>query len=207
MLSCFPVFVLLLVVVAAAVAIFCVIAVVVWCSILQESEPSLTRSSEFSEEEKYSHKEIKPHTQIQTSSSQHEEEQNGVGPGTEPTEINTVIKMQSSRLAAAIVNSAPLLRRQVFLQPSHSFDYNLDTTDILTEDSAMKRRTWHVERVTARMLSVLGESGSSLAGFPVFNRSFSNEVADSGTVQYGQFCSGLVGYMVGALLVLCDILC
>ena len=83
------------------------------------------------------------------------------------------LKIQSSALAAAIVNSAPLYRRQVFLQPSHSFD---QSSWCSTQDPNPKRRSWHVERVTARMLSVLEETGSSLAALPAaFNRSFSTE--------------------------------
>ena len=86
----------------------------------------------------------------------------------------------SSKLAAAIVNSAPLHRRQVFLQPSNSFEYVTGGTSSgpakFSKESALKRRSWHVERVTARMLSVLGESESALSELPGFNRSYSNEV-------------------------------
>lgn len=83
-----------------------------------------------------------------------------------------VLRIESSVLAAAIVNSAPLHRRRVFLQPSHSFDQSSKDCSMKSD---LKRRSWHVERVTARMLSVLEEAGSSLAALPAFNRSFSTE--------------------------------
>lgn len=89
-----------------------------------------------------------------------------------------VKRLESSILAAAIVNSAPLRRRQVFLQPSHSFDHSPSSSS--SPDSDLKRRSWYVERVTARMLSVLEETGSSFDALPAFNRSYSSESKTNG---------------------------
>ena len=84
------------------------------------------------------------------------------------------LKLESSVLAVAIVNSAPLYRRQVFLQPSQSFDHS---SSDCTRDSVLKRQSWHVERVTARILSVLEETGVPFNNLPTFGRSLSNDIS------------------------------
>ena len=99
----------------------------------------------------------------------------------------STLKLESSSaLAAAIVKSAPLYRRQVFLQPSHSFDQSAEgggacSAAAAAADSDLKRRSWHVERVTARMLSVLDEK--SLTTLPAFNRSLSNDSTAAGKIR------------------------
>ncbi len=81
------------------------------------------------------------------------------------------ISQTSSVLAAAIVNSAPSHRRAAFLQASSSIDQT--TSSSLTDrDKDLKRRTWHVDRVTARLLSSMSPS-NSLSQLPIFNRSVS----------------------------------
>ncbi|XP_064396022.1 E3 ubiquitin-protein ligase HACE1-like [Halichondria panicea] len=82
-----------------------------------------------------------------------------------------LISQTSSVLAAAIVNSAPSHRRTAFLQASSSIDQT--TSSSLTDrDKNLKRRSWHVDRVTARLLSSMSPS-SSLSQLPIFNRSAS----------------------------------
>ena len=78
---------------------------------------------------------------------------------------------QTSVLAAAIVSSAPSHRRAAFLYPSSSVDL---APSLGIDERAMKRRSWHVERVTARLLSTISP-GSSLTHLPTFNRSISND--------------------------------
>ena len=169
---CFLLLFLLFIVVLLLLWLMCCDAALCLC--FQEPEPSPAQSS-FSDENQRSHEEFKSHSQIQAYACQLE--QNGMEPGSELTQI----MIQSSKLAAAIVNSAPVLRREVFLQPSCSIDY-LDTSGVYSVDSALKRRTWHVDRVTVRMLSVLGESESSLASLPSFNRSISNDTSNKSTI-------------------------
>ena len=53
---------------------------------------------------------------------------------------------QSSQLAAAIVLSAPLQRRAAYLKSSSSFD---ETPASDFAETALKRRSWHVDRVAA----------------------------------------------------------
>ena len=87
-----------------------------------------------------------------------------------PVKKKPILELQSSALAAAIVNSAPPYRRHVFLQPSRSFENGPD--ECFSDNPVHKRRSWHVERVTARMLSVLEEAGTTPS---IFKRSFSND--------------------------------
>jgi hypothetical protein len=96
-----------------------------------------------------------------------------------PKQKPNSLKIESSDLAAAIVNSAPLHRRRVFLQSSQSFDQSTLCSPV---NSDLKRQSWHVERVTARMLSVLEEAGSdsSLSILPAFNRSLSTDLKHQG---------------------------
>ena len=82
---------------------------------------------------------------------------------------------QTSVLAAAIVSSAPSHRRAAFLYPSSSMDL---TPSLSINERAMKRRSWHVERVTARLLSTMSP-GSSLTHLPTFNRSISSDTTQS----------------------------
>lgn len=82
--------------------------------------------------------------------------------------------LQSSQLAAAIVNSAPQERRAIYLKSSSSFDVAEPTLPLPhLNDAALKRRSWHVERVVARILT-LG-CGGSLTSLPTFSRSLSSD--------------------------------
>ena len=82
--------------------------------------------------------------------------------------------LQSSQLAAAIVNSAPQERRAIYLKSSSSFDVAEPTLPLPhLNDAALKRRSWHVERVVARILT-LG-CGESLTSLPTFSRSLSSD--------------------------------
>ena len=146
----------------------------------QESGPLLIHASECVEGAQTSPKEVKLCTGVQISSPQHNQEPEGIEQGTETAKANGVIRIHSGMLAAAIVNSAPLYRRQAFLQPSNPLKYSPATSCLFTSDSAMKRRTWHMERVTARMLSFLGDSERSLTSLPTLNRSQSNETTACG---------------------------
>lgn len=104
---------------------------------------------------------------------------------TSPRHKPAALKLESSALAAAIVNSAPLYRRQIFLQPSHSFDHAHNSWDSGEDSNLNKRRSWHMERVTARMLSVLEEAGSPISALPAaFGRSFSVESNTSSSKGY-----------------------
>ena len=76
---------------------------------------------------------------------------------------------QSSQLAAAIVLSAPLQRRAAYLKSSSSFD---ETQASDFAETTLKRRSWHVDRVAARYLTVGADN--------LFTRSLSTE-AGSGT--------------------------
>ena len=116
--------------------------------------------------------------QLPTSSSPHHHEASSRDPqsptSSSPRKKPPALHMplaQSSKLAAAIVQTTPLKRRVVFLRASSSCD-----DPPLSEfcDTALKRRSWHVERAAARYLT-LGESFTSL---PNFDRSLSS---DSGT--------------------------
>ena len=83
--------------------------------------------------------------------------------------------VQSSRLAAAIVKSAPIDRRAAFLRPSSSFDHS--SPSMSSEPSGPvvmdKRRSWHMEQLfTIRYLA----SGGSLSSIPSFQRSLSSEI-------------------------------
>lgn len=83
--------------------------------------------------------------------------------------------VQSSRLAAAIVKSAPIDRRAAFLRPSSSFDHS--SPSLTAEPSGPvvmdKRRSWHMEQLfTTRYLA----SGGSLSSIPSFQRSLSSEM-------------------------------
>ncbi len=95
------------------------------------------------------------------------------------------ISQTSSVLAAAIVNSAPSHRRAAFLQASSSIDQT--TSSSLTDrDKDLKRRTWHVDRVTARLLSSMSPS-NSLSQLPIFNRSVSTN--SNHLCEYCAWCS------------------
>ena len=83
--------------------------------------------------------------------------------------------VQSSRLAAAIVKSAPIDRRAAFLRPSSSFDHSSPLSSETSGPSVAmdKRRSWHMEQLfTTRYLA----SGGSLSSIPSFQRSLSSEV-------------------------------
>ena len=67
-----------------------------------------------------------------------------------------------SDMAAAIILSAPAKRRRVFLKSSTSIDG--DAALSLTENKALKRRSWHVERV-CRVIAQ-EEDFSSLPSLP-----------------------------------------
>ena len=96
--------------------------------------------------------------------------------------------VQSSRLAAAIVQSAPIDRRAVFLRPSSSFDHTSPSPPSSPSGRGSggaspraggrgglgardKRRSWHMERFTMRYLA----SGGSLSSIPALQRSLSSE--------------------------------
>jgi len=82
--------------------------------------------------------------------------------------------VQSSQLAAAIVNSAPQERRAIYLKSSSSFDVAEPALPLMhLSDMAHKRRSWHVERVAARILTLGG--GGSLNSLSVFSRSLSSD--------------------------------
>ena len=82
--------------------------------------------------------------------------------------------VQSSQLAAAIVNSAPQERRAIYLKSSSSFDIAEPTFPLVRlSDMAHKRRSWHVERVAARILTLGG--GGSLTSLTAFSRSLSSD--------------------------------
>ena len=88
--------------------------------------------------------------------------------------------VQSSRLAAAIVQSAPIDRRDAFLRTSSSFDHSSPSLSKQDGSSGSgvgvavrdKRRSWHMEnRFTTRYLA----SGGSLSSIPSFQRSLSSD--------------------------------
>lgn len=83
--------------------------------------------------------------------------------------------IQSSRLAAAIVKSAPIDRRAAFLRPSSSFDHSSPSLSSEASGPSVvmdKRRSWHMEQLfTTRYLA----SGGSLSSIPSFQRSLSSE--------------------------------
>ena len=76
---------------------------------------------------------------------------------------------EPSRLAAAIVHTTPLQRRVAYLRTSSSFD----DSSSLSGDTTYKRRSWHFERVAARILTM----GSSFTSLPSFDRSLSSDSA------------------------------
>ena len=71
-------------------------------------------------------------------------------------------------MAAAIILSAPAKRRRVFLKSSTSIDS--DTVLSLAENKALKRRSWHVERV-CRVIAL----EEDFASLPSLSRSVSSE--------------------------------
>ena len=83
------------------------------------------------------------------------------------------LKLPSSELAAAIVKSTPVDRRAAFLKASVSFDTQSLPLFNLSE-AAAKRRSWHVDRVTVRYLSVTGAQGVQ-STLPEFGRSLSSD--------------------------------
>ena len=111
----------------------------------------------------------------------------GDGPPRKPQlELPTV---QSSRLAAAIVQSAPVERRDAFLTPSSSFDHSsINSVTGSRQESSRKagcssmdkRRSWHVERFTTRYLA----TGGSLSSIPALHRSMSSEASQAGESRY-----------------------
>ena len=93
--------------------------------------------------------------------------------------------VQSSQLAAAIVNSAPQERRAIYLKSSSSFDVAEPALPLVhLSDMAHKRRSWHVERVAARILTLGG--GGSLTSLSVFSRSLSSD--STVTERQSMFC-------------------
>ena len=104
----------------------------------------------------------------------------GVASPNTPNKPNLMLpSSQTSVLAAAIVQSAPSHRRAAFLQPSSSIDQTSSTLDGPSSKD-LKRRSWHVDRVTARLLSSMSPS-NSLSQLPIFNRSVSTDTT-SGTM-------------------------
>ena len=101
---------------------------------------------------------------------------------------------QSSKLAAAIVNSAPIGRRTVFLKSSTSFEPAGPASPVLFRDSAQKRRSWHVERVTARYLTALN-AGGSLSSLPALERSLSSDHSQERSSEWS-VCVCLAGVLV-----------
>ena len=94
-------------------------------------------------------------------------------PHREPSKLQLPL-VQSSQLAAAIVNSAPQERRAIYLKSSSSFDIAEPTLPLVRlSDMAHKRRSWHVERVAARILTLGG--GGSLTSLTAFSRSLSSD--------------------------------
>ena len=83
-----------------------------------------------------------------------------------PPQKKRLSLVQTSQLAAAIVNSAPPQRRTVYLKTSTSFD---ETPMSSFCDRVLKRRSWHMERVAARYLTTIGDSQ------PSFDRSLSSD--------------------------------
>lgn len=81
------------------------------------------------------------------------------------------LRLPSSELAAAIVNSIPVERRNAFLKPSISFEGHLRPRSRARKEFADKRKSWHVDRVAARYLSVVSPENSC----PEFNRSLSSD--------------------------------
>ena len=87
--------------------------------------------------------------------------------------------VQSSLLAAAIVQSAPIERRTAFLKTSSSFDQTSPLSSEQEDGESKrngpawrdKRRSWHMERFTTRYLA----SGGSLSSIPALQRSLSTE--------------------------------
>ena len=118
-----------------------------------------------------------PSNQSDSESNAHEEggasSQDPQSPTSSPRKKPPALQLplaQSSRLAAAIVHTTPLKRRVVFLRASSSCD---EPPLSQFSDTALKRRSWHVERVAARYLA-LGQSFTSL---PNFDRSLSSDSA------------------------------
>ena len=94
-------------------------------------------------------------------------------PHREPSKLQLPL-VQSSQLAAAIVNSAPQERRAIYLKSSSSFDIAEPTLPLVRlSDMAHKRRSWHVERVAAHILTLGG--GGSLTSLTAFSRSLSSD--------------------------------
>ncbi len=91
-------------------------------------------------------------------------------PPTRPPPLSSV-ENSNSVLAAAIVNSAPSHRRTAFLQATGSIDHTSSSSSGSREKN-LKRRSWHVDRVTARLLSSISSS-NSLTHLPHFIRSVS----------------------------------
>ena len=86
------------------------------------------------------------------------------------------ILSESSQLAAAIILSAPPKRRQIFLHATNSIEERLGS---VINDKALKRRSWHVERV-AHLIAL--EDYSSL---PTFQRSASSDLPQSCDIKSG----------------------
>ena len=86
------------------------------------------------------------------------------------------ISSESSQLAAAIILSAPPKRRQIFLRATNSIEERLGS---VINDKALKRRSWHVERV-AHLMAL--EDYSSL---PTFQRSASSDLPQSCDIKSG----------------------
>ena len=115
--------------------------------------------------------EISPHSP--TNSSHTPDISPSSSPRRKPSKLQ-LPSLHSSQLAAAIVKSAPQERRAIYLKSSSSFDVAEPTLPLPhLNDAALKRRSWHVERVVARMLT-LG-CGGSLTSLPTFSRSLSSD--------------------------------
>lgn len=89
--------------------------------------------------------------------------------------IDSGVDSMSPQLAAAIILSAPPKRRQVYLMQSNSINSD-DVSSFVANNAALKRRSWHVDRVAHAMVSL--EGASSL---PSFQRSVSSDPSSCST--------------------------
>ena len=127
------------------------------------------------EDESSHRQELEPQVHIQMLKERNEKPSESEQPPAARKPQLALPTVQSSRLAAAIVKSAPIDRRAAFLQPSSSFDHSSpsSSTDPSGPVVMDKRRSWHMEQLfTTRYLA----SGGSLSSIPSFQRSLSSEV-------------------------------
>lgn len=88
------------------------------------------------------------------------------------SEVPDVSTNDTSRLAAAIILSAPPKRREVFLKPSVSFENHKDD-----KKKAGWRRSWHPDRyVKVTPLNEEEHEGQNMSSLPAYIRSKSSEV-------------------------------